>query len=315
MKYVVGKGQFLCELLDFRAEVSKLGSSTLKPKMTMKKIWNVLTVVALVGGMAGCNSKTDETSANGESAIDSTKVPTAEQQKIIDHLLDSLKVMYIEDVKLEAALAAPLSFPFNAANFPTVGDHNIAINKDSAGTVYFRVLKVDSVQSIDCDDRLCNGLATYNKVIQTQVVYEKVLSSAVGVRVAIGDKGKSIEVLAYDNPKGYGSVAQMTFDANDDVKIFPKYDYSGTTAIIGGQDTRDSYAGNVDYLTCDLEFKAWPNQKQVMIWYDGSSNLIMSGNKYTKVLMVKHSQCDLNFRHWGSKLELNHLSSDECPKK
>ncbi len=104
----------------------------------MKKIWNLLIVTAFVGGIVGCNSKTDETGSNGESVIDSTEVKTEVKLEEKSEGIEQNPVGFPENyvatmeydslppdyVKVEGATA----FTYKFSSIPKLGYHNICLD-------------------------------------------------------------------------------------------------------------------------------------------------------------------------------------------
>lgn len=258
----------------------------------MKKIWNVFIAVALVGGIAGCESICSKYCADIDT--DEMAEDGAVESNFESDLLDGTSDFNSEQTELSAAVFGALSTGMEEDGA------NICVEYDGLA-VYFQILKVKG------------GVLTATNAIK----FEKDL----GFEISLVDNGSGLEVAVVtakepfarnSNLKGE-NIKTLTLGGSDpkkfDIKISkacPAIGSGGVNppALIGGNDARDGNIATSSALIGDLS-----NNRKMRIHvdeYDGGADVIVSTDsiELKKYGSLKFSR--MGVPSWGCDFKKEH---------
>ncbi|MFT4681198.1 MAG: hypothetical protein ACI9YU_001037 [Flavobacteriales bacterium] len=288
-------------------------------KFPQLSFFAVLAFLAMTLLNTGCG----DGDQNPKSTIDQTNSTSIEESssKAEANATDSNRTLLLkeagveyDELNLDETRAAFQKLNLGMKDNAVKGDHNITIDFVSVNEVWLEINKVTVTAPHKYKKVGCKEIS-YKKVTHTERIDRfNIALDGVHVQLWFKEDGKSFDykTVSATDFNG-GTKASLGIKKDFDAKLIPEFNVNTGTSFVGGQDIRGITGSKTDYIYVDLEYQPI-RRKRMRVWYADEA-LHVSGNMYTKVVKTKLNTCDINFKHWGKKLNVNPLKdASNCPK-
>ena len=265
----------------------------------------------IVLALGACESS-QEKELEPEMAEDASADIASALEKQKSLLLDAVYEDY--ELTTEADSDSNKFVVLNPSAFPQVGSHNITIWLDGT-TVWFDVLRVVSIKkrTYTTSSGRDSTYTAVDSVVSVEGDKFPVKLGENSVELRLTKKGQSFEALiAGAREFNFGSLEDFRMSDGADFKIVPNFNETGTTAFVGGQDTRGAVGRRVDYVFADLNFNG-TFRKKIRVWSKGNTLFVAGNININKGVREETlNTCEVNFQHWDRLMDYNPLATRLC---